>query len=113
MHHEVVDVELLYFADCPSWYLTRERLDQALRMSGHPEVEVRLRAVETDRQARDLSFPGSPTVRVNGRDAFPTTAGTYGLTCRVYTTPDGLTGSPTVDQLVHALRAASQSHASQ
>jgi len=102
-HHWVVDIELLYFDHCPNWDLARERLDQALTITGHSNHKVNLIAVETDEQARTLSFPGSPTIRINGRDPFPAATETYGLTCRVYPTADGIAGAPTVEELVQAL----------
>ncbi|MFF9346352.1 hypothetical protein [Streptomyces sp. NPDC014734] len=98
-----MDIELLYFADCPNWHLAHDRLREALTAAGHLDPEIGLRAVETDEEAQALRFPGSPTIRVNGQDPFPSAAPTYGLTCRVYATPDGLAGAPTVDQLVRAL----------
>ncbi|MBN0044742.1 thioredoxin family protein [Streptomyces actuosus] len=102
-----MDVELLYCAGCPNWHLARERLGQALRATGHPDLEIRLHAVETEHEAQALCFPGSPTIRIGGRDPFPSPAQPHGLTCRVYATPDGLAGAPTVDQLVQALTGTS------
>jgi len=66
---------------------------------------VNLVRVVTDDEAQVLRFPGSPTVRVDGRDLFPGPVG-VGLACRVYRTPDGPAGSPTVDQLVDAMASA-------
>jgi hypothetical protein len=97
-----MDIELLYFAGCPNWHLARERLREALVVVGRPD-HVSLRNVETDEEAQVLRFAGSPTIRVNGRDPFPSTSQTYGLSCRVYATPDGHAGAPTVGQLVEAL----------
>lgn len=101
-----MDIELLYFDHCPNWHLARERLDQALTIAGRTGHKVSLIAVETDEQAEALSFPGSPTIRVNGRDPFPAAAETYGLTCRVYPTSDGIAGAPTVEELVEALTSS-------
>ncbi|HEX5565740.1 MAG TPA: thioredoxin family protein [Streptomyces sp.] len=98
-----MNIELLYFAGCPNWHLAQERLGEALAAVGRPGLEVSLRAVETDEEAQALRFPGSPTIRVNGHDPFPSTGQSYGVTCRVYATPNGLSGAPTVDQLVQAL----------
>jgi small multidrug resistance family-3 protein len=36
------------------------------------EVEVEVVAVNTEEEARQLRFPGSPTIREGGRDLFPT-----------------------------------------
>jgi hypothetical protein len=102
-----MDIELLYFAGCPNWHLARERLGQALTTAGHADLEIHLRAVGTDQEAQALRFPGSPTIRIDGHDPFPSPAQTHGLTCRVYATPDGLAGAPTVDQLVRALTGRS------
>ncbi|MDV9191983.1 thioredoxin family protein [Streptomyces sp. SR27] len=103
-----MDIELLYFAGCPNWHTIRERLDRALVLAGHAGQEVTLLPVETEEQARAQRFPGSPTIRVDGRDPFPVASESYGLTCRVYATPEGLAGSPTVDALVEALADASK-----
>jgi hypothetical protein len=68
------------------------------------EAEVELIAVNTDEEARRLRFPGSPTIRVDGRDLF--SAGErkdWRLGCRVYATPEGLQGSPTAEMLREAL----------
>lgn len=61
----------------------------------------------TDEEARRLRFPGSPTIRLGGQDLFPVPEqGDWRLGCRVYTTPEGLKGSPTVSMLREALRRA-------
>lgn len=99
-----MDIELLYFAGCPNSQLMRDRLDEALAATGHAGLRIRLRAVETDQDAQELNFPGSPTVRIDGRDPFPSSAQTAGLTCRVYPTPEGLAGSPTAEQLVQVIK---------
>jgi len=70
------------------------------------EADVSLVAVNTDEEARRLAFPGSPTIRADGRDLFP--SGTrerehWRLGCRVYATPDGLKGHPTEEMLRDAL----------
>ncbi|MFG2949257.1 DF family (seleno)protein [Streptomyces adustus] len=98
-----MDIELLYFGDCPNWTVAEEHLTEALAAAGRSDLEVKLRAVQTDEEAQALHFPGSPTIHFDGQDPFPAAAETYGLTCRVYATPGGLAGAPTVDQLVQAL----------
>ncbi|WP_093656964.1 DF family (seleno)protein [Streptomyces radiopugnans] len=102
-----MDIELLYFAGCPNRHLAEERLRQALQATGHADLEIRLRPVETDEEAQAMRFPGSPTIRIDGRDPFAVTdQAAYGLTCRVYTTPEGPAGAPTVDQLTRAVTDA-------
>lgn len=69
--------------------------------------EVELVAVNTDEEAEALKFSGSPTVRVDGRDLFPSSAGERDdrrLGCRVYATPEGLKDHPTEEMIRTALR---------
>jgi hypothetical protein len=60
--------------------------------------------VATPGEAEAAQFRASPTVLVNGLDLFLDRESPVGLSCRVYRTPDGLAGSPTVEQLVEVLR---------
>jgi hypothetical protein len=96
-------VELLYFDGCPTYQAAEEALREVLGREG-AEAEVELVAVNTDREAQRLRFPGSPTIRVDGRDLFPVPERTeYALGCRMYATPEGLRGSPTSGMLKEAL----------
>ncbi|WP_304453285.1 thioredoxin family protein [Nocardiopsis sp. YSL2] len=98
-----MEVELLYFSGCPNWRVAQERLIEALRLTGHAEQPIALVEVDTDERARQLRFPGSPTIRLDGRDALPTPVQNHGMSCRVYAGPDGLSGAPSLDQLVRVL----------
>ncbi len=98
-----MEVTLLYFDGCPSWQLADERLFEALTLTGHPEQTVTRRQVTTPEQAEQLGFRGSPTVLIDGRDPFAEPGVPTGLACRMFRTPDGLAGAPTVQQLVDAL----------
>lgn len=100
-----VSVELLWFAGCPNWRETEDRLRQALGFAG-VDSEVALVEVTTDEDAQRLRFRGSPTVLVDGKDPFADESDPVGLSCRVFRTPEGLRGAPTVDQLVDVLRGA-------
>jgi hypothetical protein len=61
--------------------------------------------VRTDDEAEALSFPGSPTIRVDGRDVDPAGAAARpALNCRIYYLPDGnVSPVPTREQLEAAL----------
>ena len=96
-----MDVCLLYFEDCPSWKVTDRRL--VAIAAEHPEVRIRRQRVETLEQAERVGFRGSPTVLVDGADAFGSPDSAAGLSCRVYRTADGLAGAPTLEQLHAAL----------
>lgn len=96
-----MDVCLLYFEDCANWEVTDRRL--VAIAAEHPEVVVRRQRVETLEQAEPVGFRGSPTVLINGADAFAAPDSAAGLSCRVYRTADGLAGAPTLEQLHAAL----------
>lgn len=83
----------------------RARLTAALNAAGYDDVLVRLRLIETIDDAERFGFTGSPTVIVEGSDLFADAVGPAGLTCRLYRTPNGLSGSPTVQQLMVALES--------
>jgi len=59
--------------------------------------------VETLEEAERVGFHGSPSILVDGVDVFADPEAGVGLSCRVYRTPDGLAGAPTVEQLRAAL----------
>ena len=53
-------------------------------------AEVEEREIFTHDEAVEHAFPGSPTIRVDGRDVDPEGAALPpSLTCRVYRLPDG------------------------
>jgi hypothetical protein len=99
-----VDITLRYFDGCPNWHLADERLREALAATGRLDVAVEYELVETPEDAERLGFVGSPTLLVDGLDPFAIPGAPVGLACRVYPTPAGLAGSPTVEQFVAVLR---------
>jgi hypothetical protein len=98
-----VQIQVVYFDGCPSWRVTYERLVAALEAMGRRELVVDLVQVASPDEAAAAKFAGSPTILVDGLDLFPGTAVTTQLACRVYPTPQGLSGSPTVEALIAAL----------
>ena len=98
-------VELLWFSGCPNWQETDGRLREVLSLLDI-DATVMLVEVTTPEDAERLRFRGSPTVLVDGGDPFADESAPVGLSCRVFRTPDGLRGAPTVDQLVEVLRGA-------
>jgi hypothetical protein len=98
-------VELLFWQGCPSYPEARRLLEDVLYELGRPE-QVVMCEVRTQREAEELRFPGSPTIRVDGRDVDPAGAAARpGLTCRIYHLPDGrVSPLPAREQLEEALR---------
>lgn len=95
-------VQLLYFDGCPHWTLAQERLRSALAKVGRDD-EIAHVLVDTPEDAERLGFVGSPTILVDGRDPFATGPEQPALACRVFSTPNGREGSPTVEQLMEVL----------
>jgi hypothetical protein len=99
-----VRVTLRYFDDCPNWQTADANLRQALDATGHGDVSVDHEKIETAEAAERLGFIGSPTVLIDGSDPFATPGAPVGLACRIYRTPEGMRGWPTVEQLSDVLR---------
>jgi hypothetical protein len=99
-----VEIEFLFWDGCPSHPEARELLDDVLAQRGL-EAEVRVREVLTQAEAEELRFPGSPTIRVDGKDVDPDgSTARPALNCRIYRTPDGAPSPvPTREQLEAAL----------
>ncbi len=99
----VVKIEFLYWEECASHEQALQRLREVLAERGIAD-RIQFIEVTTDQQADALRFPGSPTIRINGRDLFSTPEGPYGLTCRVYHTDDGrVTPLPTAEMIRRAI----------
>jgi hypothetical protein len=100
-----VTVELLYWEGCPSYPEARELLEDVLRERG-AGAEIRMREVTTREEAVELHFPGSPTIRIDGRDVDPAGADEPpSLSCRVYNLSEGrVSPIPSREQLEEALR---------
>ncbi|MFZ4895237.1 thioredoxin family protein [Plantibacter sp. Mn2098] len=96
-------IELLHIVDCPNTEIAAERLRAALDETGHQKVQVTRTELTSAPVSASIPFSGSPTILIDGEDAFPSDGRTPDLACRVYPTPDGLAGSPTLDQLVAVL----------
>ncbi len=92
-----MDVTLLYFEGCPNWKIADERL--RLVAVERPDITVRHQVVDTPEQADRVGFLGSPSIQVDGVDVFAAPGSQVGLMCRLYPTPDGYQGAPTLDQL--------------
>ncbi len=93
-----MEIDLLYFDGCPSWQSGLEYLKAALKQE-EVAAEIRLVRIDDDAQAAAFKFLGSPSFQVNGKDWWPEERTTYALSCRVYSTPQGMQGAPTVEML--------------
>jgi hypothetical protein len=102
MKHKKMDIELLYFDDCPSWKNTLVTLEAIVEEFGISS-NISLIRVETQEEAVLHRFVGSPTIRVNNKDLFPPDQDHFALGCRIYQTSEGLKGWPTKEMLLEKL----------
>ena len=91
-------IELLYFDGCPSWEIGLKNLEAALQ-DEELSTSVEMVKVADENDAVRLKFLGSPHFRVDGHDLWPEERENYSLSCRVYPTPEGIKGFPTVAML--------------
>ena len=105
-----MNVELLWWEGCPSTERALEAVREALSDLGLADVEVYTREIETDDDAREVEFVGSPTILIDGQDLVPAAAEEQiGLSCRVYRRRDGrVSPIPDPDDLREALVRAAQ-----
>jgi hypothetical protein len=102
----VPEIELLWWEGCPSTPKARAELSAALRELAL-DAEVREREIETDEQAAQAGFVGSPTILVDGEDVAPAPGEPVALACRVYRRRDGaVSPTPDPDDLRDALARA-------
>lgn len=101
-------VELLWWEGCPSHPRALADLRAAMEELGLDAAAIDVREIVSNAQAGADAFPGSPTIRIDGRDVQPPPDGDPpALSCRVYRRRDGRV-SPTPDpqDLRDALREA-------
>lgn len=99
-------VEILHIDDCPNWEEAARRTRLALAEAGIQGAELDIRLLASPEDAAQVPFSGSPTILIDGVDAFPGGGRTSDLACRVYFTENGLAGLPTTEQLRLAVAAA-------
>lgn len=96
---------LQYFDGCPNWETTAAHLQD---IAERRQVEVEYQLIDDQESAEAHGFRGSPTVLIDGVDPFADPEAPVGLSCRIYETPDGHAGSPTLEQLEAAIGAEAE-----
>lgn len=110
---EVVPLKILflYSKDCPSYPEALIRLRKVVGDEG-VRAEISVKLVETDEQAEELHFLGSPTILIDGRDIDPQPTPRYALMCRAYRLEDGrVSPLPSARMIRSAVRAAKERQA--
>ena len=100
-------VHFLYYEDCPSHEQALQRLQAVMAEEGLG-VNIDVIRVDSQAQAQQLNFPGSPTIRIDGKDIDPAPQDTQpSLSCRAYQLEDGrISPLPSPDMIRAALRVA-------
>jgi hypothetical protein len=88
-------IDVLYVQDCPNYPGTLALVQRVLAELGI-DAEVRTILIVDQAAAEQTRFPGSPTVRVDGRDVEPGSEPPSEITlaCRLYRLEHRLAGQP-------------------
>ncbi|GEK86572.1 hypothetical protein [Microbacterium aerolatum] len=97
-------VDVVHIDDCPNWVTAGDRVRAALDALGMVDVPVGYVLLRTPEEASEVVFAGSPTILLDGQDAFASGGSTTDLACRVYMTDTGLAGLPSVRQIEDTIR---------
>lgn len=78
-------VEVLYISECPSHPAAVKLVRDVLAAQG-VATDIHEVLVRDEGMAIELRFPGSPTIRINGKDVAgeSQTAKNFSLSCRLY-----------------------------
>lgn len=94
-----IDIEILYFRDCPNYNKSVEQIKNALK---ELNISVPLKLTEvTKENFKDYSFYGSPTILVNKRDIEGRISKLFG--CRIYNYNNKNFGYPPKNILINKL----------
>ncbi|WP_448811826.1 hypothetical protein [Agromyces bauzanensis] len=98
-----MEIEILHIDDCPNWRKAGRLVTQALEELGAGDVPVRFTLLSTPEQAAAVPFAGSPTILVDGVDAFPSEGATAELACRVFRVDGRFVGTPSLSDVRRVL----------
>ena len=105
MTNKLIEIRFLYFEGCPSWKTGLANLKSALNSLSFPYNLQKIK-IESNQSAQENRFLGSPSFVINGQDLWHEERSEYYLGCRVYQTPQGLKGYPTVEMLIEKIKSA-------
>ena len=82
-------IEFFFWQGCPSHESALAELHVAMAELGIDHGQLKITEILTNEEAEQNDFPGSPTIRVNGRDVQDPGDNPLGLTCRLYRLRNG------------------------
>ncbi len=99
-------IRVLTFEGCPNCEATIRLVEETVNEL-HLEAQIEAVRVEEEDAAKKYGFLGSPSIQVDGRDIETSRRNeNASFACRVYRTPNGLSGVPPKSLLLAALREA-------
>lgn len=105
-----MNIELLYFERCPHYKLALELLRKTLEANQilSPVKQIN---IKTEEMAKEMRFPGSPTIRIDGQDVEPASCSSnpsndFGIRCRIYNVNGVPKGLPPADWIIDAVEKA-------
>lgn len=96
-------ITIQYLPGCPNRELAEARVEAALQHLGTPRPVVKVQEIRDETEANQVRFHGSPTILIDGIDAFAEESSPVGFACRLYSADGHIDGAPTVKQLVAAI----------
>jgi len=105
-------IEVLYVRDCPN-YAGALALVERVRAELGIDAELRTSLISDQAAAERARFPGSPTIRVDGRDVEPGSEPPteVSVACRLYRLEHRFAGQPAERWVRDALLAAGRTDA--
>jgi hypothetical protein len=92
-------IEILHIEACPNWRAAGDMVARVLEELDAKQVPVEFTLISTPQEAAAVPFAGSPTILVDGVDAFPSEGATADLACRVYQADGRFAGTPSMSDL--------------
>lgn len=99
-------IRVLTFEGCPHGEAAADLVEKTVR-DLHLKADIKAIQVKSESEARRYQFLGSPSIQVDGQDIERKRRNEApSFACRVYRTPNGITGVPPRELLVDAIREA-------
>lgn len=100
-----MEIVIRHIEECPNLDTAEERVRTALRAVGVVDATLRRELVRDLSDTERLGFIGSPTIVIDGVDPFADHAAVVALACRLYQSPTGPGGAPSVEELELAIES--------
>lgn len=100
-----MEVTIRHIEHCACVTEAEHRVTMALERAAVRGAVVRKQLVRSFEEAERLGFIGSPTILIDGVDPFARAEDAPAMACRIYMSPSGPEGSPSIDELEKVMRS--------